>query len=117
MGLTILLVGFMAQHTLGRRLEEQGLAYEASGQKGDPPLLRILNKDYPLKAHVEKIDGFSAHADKDELLRFLKQSNLKVKKIAVVHGEEEQNLGFANTLQENSYNVVVPRKGEIIRIQ
>ena len=44
---------------------------------------------------MAKIGGFSGHADKAEMLRFLKQCNLRVKKIALVHGEEEQALHFA----------------------
>jgi metallo-beta-lactamase family protein len=109
---TILIVGYMAEHTLGRRIEEQGLAYESSGRKGDAPLLRFLNKTYPLKARVEKIGGFSAHADKNEMLCFLKTSNLKIRKIALVHGEEEQSLSFAELLKKEGFNVIVPRKGQ-----
>ncbi len=114
---TILIVGYMAQHTLGRRILEQGLEYEKSGRKGSPPLLKFLNKTYPLKAHVKKLDGFSAHGDKDEMLRFLKESNLKIKKIAVVHGEEDQSLAFANHLQHEGFPAIVPHLGETIRIE
>jgi metallo-beta-lactamase family protein len=113
---TILLVGYMAQNTLGRRIEEQGLAYEDSGRKGDPPIMKFFNKEYPLKAHVAKIGGFSAHADKAEMLRFLSQSNLRVKRIALVHGEEEQALPFADELGRQGYRVVVPRKGETLKM-
>jgi metallo-beta-lactamase family protein len=114
---TILLVGYMARNTLGRRIEEQGLDYEQSGRKGNPPVLRFLNKDYALKARVVKIGGLSAHADKNEILRFLKQSNLRVKRIALVHGEEEQSLPFAKTLKGEGYSVLVPKKGETIQVQ
>jgi metallo-beta-lactamase family protein len=113
---TILVVGFMAQHTLGRRLLEQGEAWAAAGRKGDAPMVKIFNKAYPLKAHVHQIGGFSAHADKNEMLKFLKQSNLKVKKIAVVHGEEEQSLAFADTLGKEGFDAIVPRVGQSIRI-
>jgi metallo-beta-lactamase family protein len=113
---TILIVGYMAQHTLGRRIEEQGLAYEASGRKGDAPLLRFLNKTYPLKARVEKIGGFSAHADRSEMLRLLKTSNLKIKKIALVHGEVQQCSLFAGVLKKEGFDVFVPRKGQSYHI-
>jgi metallo-beta-lactamase family protein len=109
---TVLIVGFMAQHTLGRRILEQGEAYEASGRQGDAPILKILNKEYPLKAHVTKIGGFSAHADKNEMMQFLKTANLKIKKIVVVHGEEEQSTAFAQLLRENGYTAVVPHVGQ-----
>lgn len=109
---TILIVGFMAQHTLGRRIQELGEAYAANGRSGEAPIVRILNKEYPLKAHVEKIGGFSAHADRNEMLHFLKASNLKVKKIAVVHGEEEQSTAFAGLLRENGFDAQVPNVGQ-----
>ncbi len=109
---TILIVGFMAQHTLGRRIQEMGEAYAADGRSGDAPIVKILNKEYPLKAHVEKIGGFSAHADRNEMLHFLKNANLNVKRIAVVHGEEDQSLAFAKLLRENGYDARVPQVGQ-----
>jgi len=113
---TILIVGYMAQHTLGRRILEQGEAYEKSGRKGKAPLLRFMNKEYPLKARVVKLGGFSAHADKNEMRRLLQESNLKIKRIALVHGEEEQSLAFADDLKKDGFAVVVPRKGETITL-
>lgn len=114
---TILIVGYMAQNTLGRRILEQGLEYEKSGRKGSPPMLKFLNKVYPLRAHVKKLDGFSAHGDKKEMLRFINESNLNIKKIAVVHGEEEQSLAFAKHLQNAGIPATVPTPGETIRIE
>ena len=113
---TVLIVEYMAAHTLGRRMLEQGTAYEKSGRSGTPPILKILNKEYPLKAHVVKLGGFSAHADKNEMLRFLDQSNLNVKRIALVHGEEDQTLAFAEDLKSKGYDVVVPMPGETVPI-
>ncbi|MBW2634618.1 MAG: MBL fold metallo-hydrolase, partial [Deltaproteobacteria bacterium] len=93
-----------------------GEAYEASGRSGTPPILKILNKDYPLKARVVKLGGFSAHADKNEMLRFLENANLNVKRIALVHGEEEQTLSFAAFLKKRGFDVVVPEPGETLPI-
>ncbi len=114
---TILVVGYMAQNTLGRRILEQGIAYEKSGRNGPPPLLKFMNKQYPLKAHVVQLGGFSAHGDKSEMLRFLKKSNLKIKKIALVHGEEDQTLAFAKFLRSEGFTVTVPRRGETMEIK
>ena len=114
---TILIVGYMAQNTLGRRILEQGVAYEESGRKGEPPLMKFFNKTYPLKAHVEKLGGFSAHGDRNEMLRFLKQSNLRIKKIALVHGEEDQSLSFARFLENEGFSVVVPNVGDTIDVK
>lgn len=113
---TILIVGYMAENTLGRRILEQGEKFETSGRKGDPPLLKFLNKLYPLKAHVAKIGGFSAHGDRSEMLGFLKRSNLRVKKVAVVHGEEDQSLSFADHLNAEGFSVVTPRMGETTQV-
>jgi len=113
---TILIVGFMAKNTLGRRILEEGKAYAKSGREGQAPVLKFFNKEYPLNARVINLGGFSAHADKNELLRFLKDSNLQVKKIALVHGEEEQSESFANELKNQGYSVVVPRRGETVPV-
>jgi metallo-beta-lactamase family protein len=113
---TILIVGYMAANTLGRRILEKGLAYEQSGRKDNPPMLKIFNKEYPLKAHVVKMGGFSAHADKNELLRFIKKSNLRIKKISVVHGEKDQSLAFAQHLRNEGFAAIVPQAGETIRL-
>ena len=114
---TILVVGFMAPHTLGRRILEQGQLYEKSGRAGKPPMMRLLNKEYPLAARVDKIDGFSAHGDKDEMLRFIEKSNLNIKKIALVHGDEDQTLAFADTLKSKGHDVLVPRVGESLNLR
>jgi metallo-beta-lactamase family protein len=113
---TILVVGFMARHTLGRRILETGEAYAAAGRQGPAPDLKFMNKTYPLAAQVSKIGGFSAHADRDELMRFLRQSNLEVRKIAVVHGEEDQSLAFAKHLNQNGFQALTPQPGESIAL-
>lgn len=113
---TILIVGYMANHTLGRRILEQGTAYQESGRTGDPPIVKILNKEYPLNARVVKIGGFSAHADRNEMLRFLKASRLNIRKIAVVHGEEDRSLAFADFLKKAGYAAFVPWVGETIDV-
>ncbi len=114
---TILIVGFMAQNTLGRRIFEQGTEFEKNRENDHFPVMKILNKEYPLKAHVVKLGGFSAHGDKKEMLRFIKESNLNVKRIALVHGEEEQSLAFANYLKDQGFSAFVPSAGESIRIE
>ncbi len=113
---TVLIVGYMAANTLGRRLVDLGLAYNASDRKGPAPMLKFLNKEYPLKAHVVKMDGFSAHGDMNELLRLTQSSNLNIKKIAVVHGEEDQALAFAGHLKDNGFDAVVPNLGDVVEI-
>ena len=112
---TILIVGFMAANTLGRRILELGTQEAAEGSSG-PAMVRILGKEYPLKARVVQLGGFSAHADQAEMLRFLRESNLSIKKIAAVHGEEEQTLAFADFLRGEGFSVIAPRPGETVEI-
>ncbi|ACN17286.1 beta-lactamase-like:RNA-metabolising metallo-beta-lactamase [Desulforapulum autotrophicum HRM2] len=113
---TILIVGFMAENTLGRRILDLGKAYRDGGGKGEAPVVKILGKEYPLKANVVPLNGFSAHADREEMMRFLKTSNLKVKKIAVVHGEEQASLKFADRLGQEGFKAVVPKAGQKIEV-
>src|SRR3712207_9312640 len=56
---TILVVGFMAEHTLGRRIVERR------------PTLKIFGDEVPLRARVEVLNGYSAHADRNELAAWL----------------------------------------------
>jgi metallo-beta-lactamase family protein len=114
---TILIVGFMAQHTLGRRILELGTQYENNSRNGKPPVVKILGKEYPVKAHVVRLDGFSAHADRNEMLRFLKETDLHINKIAVVHGEEEQTLAFQEFLEKEGFPVIAPKAGETIYLK
>ncbi len=113
---TILIVGFMARHTLGRRLLEEGEAYENAGRTGNPPLLRVFDKEYPLRARVISIGGFSAHGDRNEMLRFVEKSNLNIRQIALVHGEDEALTAFSRQLADKGHNVIVPRAGESVRV-
>ncbi len=113
---TILLVGYMAQHTLGRRLEDLGVN-RSENDSTEAPEVKILGKDYPLKAHVEKIGGFSAHGDRNELMRIITESNLNVKDVAIVHGESAQSEAFAGRLREKGYNPFIPKPGDRFQIK
>jgi len=114
---TILIVGYMGSNTFGRLLQEKAAAYEANGRRGPAPAVRFYNKEYPLRARVVTLDGFSAHGDYEELQRVIRGSNLRVKKIALVHGEEEQIFAFEKRLHEAGYPVTVPRQGESVVIE
>ncbi|HEV2294613.1 MAG TPA: MBL fold metallo-hydrolase [Tepidisphaeraceae bacterium] len=82
----IVFVGWTPHHTLGRRLQE--------GQRR----VRIYDRWYELRCGVRTIHGLSAHADADELLRFL-QPTLKPQTTAyVVHGEPDEAEGLARRL-------------------
>jgi metallo-beta-lactamase family protein len=113
---TILSVGYMARHTLGRRIVDLAFEYEKKDRQGMPPLVRIYNKEYPLSARVRELGGFSAHGDRNEMLQFLKKSRLRIKKIMLVHGEEDQMIAFKDLLVEKGYKVIIPYRGEIFQL-
>ncbi|MEN9990933.1 MAG: hypothetical protein RLZZ224_635 [Verrucomicrobiota bacterium] len=72
---TVLFVGYCAEHTLGRRIRE--------GEKEVP----ILGDRYHVRAHIEKIDSFSGHADHSELLDYFSRIGGKKERVFLVHGE------------------------------
>jgi metallo-beta-lactamase family protein len=82
----VVFVGYIPPQTLGRRLQE--------GQKR----VRILDRWYDVKCQVRTIHGLSAHADADELLRFLGPTLDRGTSAYVVHGEVDQAEGFARRL-------------------
>jgi len=102
---TIVVVGFMAQHTLGRRLVERREE------------LKIFGRTYPLLARVEVLNGFSAHADADEFRRLYAPLAPKLSKAFVVHGEETQPPAMAAMLNElGCGDVVIPSRGDTFEV-
>ena len=99
---TIMIVGYMAENTLGRRIFE--------GQKE----VTILGDKYQVEAKVEKCNGFSAHADYSEMIEWLKEIDTsRLKKIFLIHGELDQQQGFKEHLAEAGFNnveIVAPEK-------
>lgn len=98
---TIVFVGYQAEGTLGRRI----LNREAE--------VKILGEWVPVRCNVEKIGGFSAHADWEEVLRWLQYLPAPPRRTFVTHGE----LGSANAMAEHIRNkfgweVAVPEYGE-----
>lgn len=103
---TILIIGYQAQHTLGRRLVEKRRR------------VRIFGVERDLNARVEIINSFSAHADKTELIEFAEACGKRLKGIFIVHGDEEQSLALATTLQGHGFqNVVVPTLKQFIELE
>ena len=89
---TVLIIGYMAENTLGRKIME--------GQKE----VHILGDLYEVKATVEQINAFSAHADYSEMIAWLKQIDTsRLKKIYLVHGEKDQQEGFKQHLAEAGF--------------
>ena len=94
---TILFVGYQAVGTLGRQIVD--------GAK----IVRILGQHYPIQARITQIHGFSAHADRDELFRWLSGLRNTPKHVFVTHGEAEVAESFGNFLREKTgWDISVP---------
>lgn len=95
---TILLVGYCSADSLGGALK-----------RGDKEV-RIFGESYPVKAEIEVMDSFSAHADYSEMIKYLKcQDPTKVKKFFLVHGEYDTQLSFKIKLETEGFrNVTIP---------
>lgn len=99
---TILVIGFMAEHTLGRRIVER------------QPQVKIFGDLYELKAEVAVLNSFSAHAGQDELVAYTKTIDKgRLKRIFLVHGEIPQAQQLSQKLSEAGYgNISIPARGD-----
>lgn len=97
----ILIAGYCAEGTLGNKLLQ--------GQKS----IKIGNKESPIYAKVTSTDIFSAHPDRDGLIKYLKATdNKNLKKIFLVHGDKKTIEGFKTCLEENKIiNIEIPSRG------
>lgn len=97
---TILIVGFMAKNTLGRKIIEKEKE------------VNIFGEPYALRARVEVIDAFSGHADRSDLLDYILKVH-DLKKIFLVHCEDQQGETFKKYLGENDVqHVEIPAEGD-----
>jgi len=98
---TIVIVGFMAQDTLGRRIKEQHQQ------------VKIFGETYDLRAEVVTLNTFSAHADEQDLIETVQQLDHKrLKGIFLVHGEPDAQGALAEKLQSNGFKSTIVRYKE-----
>jgi len=94
---TVLFVGYQAVGTLGRQIVD--------GAKE----VRIYNETYAVNARIEQIQGFSSHADQNELMRWLSAVKNTPRKLFVVHGEKDSSRDFAALAKEKlGWDVAIP---------
>ena len=96
---TILIVGFQAEHTLGRRIVER------------QPMLKIFGDEVPLRAQVEIINGYSAHADRTELTAWLDKvrgQSPDLGSVWLVHGEPDVQDALSTALSAKGYSISSP---------
>ncbi len=97
---TIIIVGYMPRNTLGRKIFEK------------QPAVNILGRPYQLRAEVAVIDAFSAHADKNDLLRYIKECGRSLRQAFIVHGEPEQSEKLRKSIRSLNIKASIPKKNE-----
>lgn len=103
---TILLIGYQAEGTRGRTIQEK------------KETVKIHGREVPINAQVEMIDGFSGHADYNEMLAWLMAFNKPPKKVFLIHGELEASQSLAEKIKQTySWEVVVPQFGDSFELE
>jgi metallo-beta-lactamase family protein len=103
---TVILVGYQAPDTLGRRLADKERE------------VRILDRTFKVKAEVVVLSGFSSHADHDEMLAALAPLAGQVRQVRLVHGDPDASEALAGDLWARGFaDVAVPDRGETVRMQ
>jgi metallo-beta-lactamase family protein len=98
---TILIVGYMAENTLGRKIVEKWTR------------VPIFGESFALNAEVKVLNSFSGHADYNEILDFISRLDKnRLKKIFLVHGEKAAQENLKKLLEEKSYAVQIVKAGE-----
>jgi metallo-beta-lactamase family protein len=103
---TVLIVGYCAPNTLGRRIVERERE------------VRIFGETYPLRARVEVMNGYSAHADEPELVEFVgRLARHRLKRIFLVHGDPSAQLALADALvAAGCPRAEAPERGEAFEL-
>lgn len=102
---TLLITGFQAAGTLGRRLVDGATR------------IRLLGADVSIKAHLVTLGGLSAHADRDALLNWLGHFRAPPKHTFVMHGEAETATGFAQLIHERfGWRAEAPQAGQSVTL-
>ncbi len=102
---SIVFVGYQAENTLGRRIRD--------GEK----LVKIFGEEINISAQIFDLEGFSGHADKNGLLKWVKGFTKKPKKIFIVHGEADAKAEFAKTIEaEFSIDCIVPYFAQVYEL-
>lgn len=103
---TVLITSWMAPHTLGRRLVEGA------------PEIKIFGETHPVRAEVASLNGLSAHADQEYLLQYAQAANGRLKKIILVHGEQDAaQVLMAKLAERGITQVIYARLGEEVQLQ
>ena len=103
---SIVFVGYQANGTLGRRIKD--------GEK----VVKIFGEEIRVNAEIHSLEGFSGHADKEGIIRWIKSFKNRPKKIFVVHGEEEAAGEISRKIEEElKIKTHISELGETLSIE
>ena len=103
---TVLITGFQAQDTLGRKLVEKMRE------------VRVFGEAVTVRAEISSLDELSGHADQGELIEWMKPLGGQLKKVFLVHGEPAQSQALAGVIRSQyGVDVAVPSPGESFRLE
>jgi len=103
---TVLITGFQAQDTLGRKLVEKMRE------------VRVFGEPVTVRAEISSLDELSGHADQGELMEWMKPLGGQLKKVFLVHGEPAQSQALADVIRSQfGVDVAVPSPGESFRLE
>jgi metallo-beta-lactamase family protein len=119
--------GGLVVHHLKRRLPQRRdmvvfVGYQAAGTRGRSLVdgasrVKIHGEWVPVRAEVTRLDAFSAHADREELIRWVTSGDELPGRIALVHGEPEGRRALAEVLRDRlGVKVLVPRQGDTLTV-
>ena len=97
---TVLFVGYQAVNTLGRSLLEGA------------DNVKLFGESIEVQAEICQLTGLSGHADREGLLKWVNSFEPKPKRVFIIHGEDEVENIFAQTLTEQGFNACAPYNGE-----
>jgi KH/beta-lactamase-domain protein len=107
---TIIFVSYQIEGTMGRRVQKGVNEVTMMDNEGKMVAIQV-------KMQTEKIDGFSGHSDRRQLVNYITHLNPKPERIFIVHGEKQKTLSFANFLENKAgIRSTVPASLETFRL-
>lgn len=101
----VVFVGYQAKNTLGRILLDQTKS------------VKLLGENIAVKADIKNMEGFSGHADKNDILNWINDFKIKPKKIFLVHGEDEEMIPLSKNIEKKfGIKTILPNLNELFQL-
>ena len=103
---TVIFVGYQAAGTTGRRIQD--------GERE----VKIMKRWIPVNCHIEKVEGFSAHADWKAVIQWLSGLRSTPKLVFTTHGEPDAAEAMAGHIRDSfGWNVIVPEYEQTVELE